>query len=105
MGKRDIERALRKQALQQESQTLRVQWAHYARGVKPAFAAADVAKQGWNWLKQHPAVPLAVVATVVVVKPALALRIGRGAWVGWQAWQRYRQFVGPVGGEPADKSP
>ena len=105
MAKREVERALKKQQLQIQSRQLRNDWEHHAQGVKPAFSAADTALRGLSWLRQHPAVPVAVVVAVVVVKPALVWRVGRGAWLGWQAWQRYRHLVLPSDEVAPEESP
>ena len=95
MAKRDVELALKKQQLQMQSRQSRDDWDRNVQGIKPAFAGADAVQRGWAWLRAHPAVPVAVVVAVVVVKPALVWRIGRGAWVGWQAWRRYRHLLVP----------
>lgn len=90
MGAGNVERALKKQRLQFESGRLREQATTYASGLAPAFAVAETVRAGWHWLKAHPAVPVAIAIVVVVVRPALAWRWGRRAWLGWKAWQRLR---------------
>jgi hypothetical protein len=95
MSARDVARALKKQRLQQDSQRLRDELAQHARGVAPVATAVDAARTGWRWLKAHPMVPVLLVTTVVVAKPALVWRVGKGAWAGWEAWKRWRHLVVP----------
>ena len=92
----NVERALKKQRLQLESQRLREQATTFASGMAPAFTAAEKMRTGWHWLKAHPAVPVGLAVAVIVVRPALAWRWGRRAWLGWKSWQRLRARIDGV---------
>lgn len=85
-----VDLALRKQALLQQSAALRQQATVQARGLAPAFALADAVRTAGRWLAAHPLVPLALVAGIAIVRPRVAFRWARRAWLGVQLWQRSR---------------
>ena len=89
----DIALTLRKQALLQESATLREDAIAHARGLAPAFAVADGVRAVGRWLAAHPLVPLAAVAGIAIVRPRVAYRWLRRAGLGVQLWQRGRNAL------------
>jgi hypothetical protein len=94
MTDRAIELALKKQRLQMQSAQLRDEMADYGRGIEPVFSLADLTHDAWIWIKQRPAIPLAVAVALMVARPRFVLRWGRRAWLGWQAVQRWRALAG-----------
>lgn len=105
MAVENVERALKKQRLQLESQRLREQATHHANGLVPAFTAAEKLRTGWYWLKAHPVVPLGLAVVLIVARPAVAVRWGRRAWLGWKALQRLRARIDNVELQVAQNSP
>lgn len=91
---RHVARALRKQALLQQSRQLRAQFAQQARPLRPWFDGVDRLRAGLRWLAARPAIPVAIVTAVLVARPrALGRWLGRG--VG--AWQLYRHWQAALG--------
>jgi hypothetical protein len=88
-----LELALRKQRLQIASESLRAEFGRYAAGLAPAFNAADCAVEGVRWLRRHPQLVVATTVALLVIRPKLAWRWGRRAFVGWQAWRKMRVFL------------
>jgi hypothetical protein len=83
------ERAL----LRVRSGLLRDQLAAEAEGWKNPLAMADRVVDGARWLRQHPEVPVGVVAVLAVTRPRVLLRwAGRGVWA-WQLWRRAKPHV------------
>jgi len=85
--------ALKKQRLQIESGELRDRFAGHARGLEPAFGAADALRDGLTWLRQRPAIPLGIFVAVLVARPRAAWRWGRRAFVAWRGWRRARNYL------------
>lgn len=92
----NVDRALKKQRLQLDSERLRVKATTYAAGLAPAFTAAETVRAGWRWLKAHPAVPVGLAVALMVARPAAAWRWGRRAWLGWKTFQRLRSRIDGV---------
>lgn len=93
MNARMLELALRKQRLQFQSDALREQWRQHARGLAPAFGAADRLRAGAGWLARHPAVLVGAGVAVAVARPRALWRwIRRGA-VAWQFWRNGQRWL------------
>lgn len=88
-----LELALRKQRLQIAGDGLRRDVARHAAGLTPVFTGADVAVEVVGCLRRHPEIMVAAGVALVVARPARAWRWGRRAYVGWQAWRRWRNFL------------
>lgn len=88
-----LELALKKQRLQIAGEALRRDVAHHATGLTPVFTGADVAVEVVRSLRRHPQVVVAVGVALIVARPKRAWRWGRRAFVGWQAWRRWRNFI------------
>jgi len=85
-----IELALKKQRLQLASAAQREAFAAYAKTWQPAFAVADQVRAGANWLRRHPALPVAVLVALLVARPRTLLRLAGRGWFIWQGWKRLR---------------
>lgn len=89
---RRIARALRKQALLQQSRRLREKLAQQAQPLTPWFHGIDRLRAGLRWLAARPAIPVAMLTALLVARPRAVVRwLARG--VG--AWQLYRQLHAP----------
>ena len=78
---------MRRQQLLRESADLRERLHAHALGLAPALTLAD---RGWatgRWLRDHPLVPAAALALLVLYRPRRLLRWGRRAWSAWR-WSR-----------------
>ena len=69
MSPRLVELALKKQRLKQKSAALREAFGAQAGSWSPAFAAADRVRTGFDWLRQHPALSIAVLVAFLVARP------------------------------------
>jgi len=88
-----LELALRKQRLQIAGETLRADFGHYAAGLAPACAGADLAVDTARWLRSHPQVIMAAVVALAVARPKRAWRWARRAFAGWQAWRKLSDLL------------
>jgi hypothetical protein len=88
-----LELALKKQRLQIAGDALRNDFAGYAKGLAPAFTAADCAVEGARWLRRNPQIVAATVVALVVIRPKRAWRLARRGFVGWQMWRKLRDFA------------
>ena len=99
---RDIDLALRKQALQQQSAVLRERLAGHAAAVAPALALVDEVRSGWRWVRDHPLVPLAAGLGLLLLRPRATFRLLRRGVVVWQIVRRFRRWSArprqPIGG-------
>ncbi len=93
MSARLLELALKKQRLQFRSDLLREQWRGYARGLAPAFGAADQVRAGYLWLRQHPEVVVGAGVAVVVARPRAVWRWLKRGVIAWQLWRKGRQWL------------
>jgi nitric oxide reductase large subunit len=88
-----LELALKKQRLQFKSDMLRQQWRSHARGLAPAFGAADRVLAGYVWLRRHPEVVVGVGVAVAVAKPRAVWRWFKRGVVAWQFWREGQQWL------------
>ena len=93
MSPTTLELALRKQRLRIASEGLRADFGDYAAGLRPVFTGADCAVEGARWLRRNPELVVAGAVVLIVVRPKSAWRWARRAFVGWQAWQKFRSLV------------
>ncbi len=93
-GERRIKLALKKQRLLLQSTAQRNDFARYAQPLQPLFGAADRAQAALRWLKQHPAIPVAVITALLVARPRGAFRWARRGWFAWQMISRLRAAPG-----------
>lgn len=90
MSPRLVELALKRQRLQLLSAAQRDAFGYHAKTWAPAFAAADQVRAGINWLRRHPALPVAVLVALLVARPRTLLRLAGRGWFVWQGWKRLR---------------
>lgn len=90
MSPRLVELALKKQRLQLQSAILRDAFAEQARAWAPAFAAADQVRAAINWLRRHPALPIALLVALLVARPRALLRLAGRGWLVWSGFKRLR---------------
>lgn len=93
MNARLLELALKKQRLQFRSDLLRQEWRAHARGLKPAFVAADRVRAGYLWLRRYPEVVVGAGVAVAVARPRAAWRWLKRGFVAWQFWRKGRQWL------------
>ncbi len=96
---RRIQLALKKQALLQKSAQQRHRLIEQSQPLLPLFALADRLQRGANWLKRHPALPVAALTALVAARPRTVFR-----WLqrGWLLWKMIRKLnpSSPQGKEP-----
>ncbi|MGE5451631.1 MAG: YqjK family protein [Acidobacteriota bacterium] len=94
-GQADL--ATRKLLLQQRSAVLReLLSVQLAQSIEPALTAADRVQAGGKWVKRHPAVVAAVVAALLVWRPAGVVKVAGKGWWLWQTWRRLQPVIWPV---------
>lgn len=94
---KERERALlqRQSLLLQRSALLRERWEQDAGAFAPSFAAADLAVDGWRWLRTHPEWPGGLLLLTLAVRPRRLWRWSwRAAWA-WRLWRRARPWAAP----------
>ena len=93
MNSTTLELALKKQRLQIAGESLRAEFGRYAAGLVPVFTGADCAVEGARWVRRNPQLVVAATVALLVIRPKSAWRWARRAFVGWQAWQKLRDFL------------
>jgi hypothetical protein len=93
MSARLLELALKKQRLQFRSDLLREQWREHARGLAPAFVAADRVQAGFAWMQRHPAVLVGAGVAIAVARPRAAWRWFKRGVLAWQFWRRGQEWL------------
>ena len=77
---------LRSEMLRLRSTELRLSMAPHSVVLQHHLAQADQLIAGLRWLRQHPALPLAGGALLLVLRPVRALRWGVQLWSAWRLW-------------------
>jgi len=93
MNRALLELKLKKERLLAESAARRSDLARHARGLEPVFRAADRVRDGVSWLRRHPALPVAVLAALVVARPRGIVRWARRGIVAWQVLRRANRWL------------
>jgi hypothetical protein len=88
-----LELALKKQRLQIANDALRDDFGRYATGLMPLFSGADLTVEGVRWARRNPQLVAAAGVAFLVARPKRAWRWARRAFIGWQMWQKLRQFI------------
>lgn len=88
-----LELALRKQRLQLAGDALRTDFGRHAAGLRPIFAAGDLAVDGACWLRRHPELVVGVGAALIVSRPKRVWRWAQRAFFAWQTWRRLHRLV------------
>lgn len=90
MNEKFIELAKRHGALKAQIDAQRRQLSRDVVPLESALARGDVALQGVDWLKHHPAAVGAAVAAVVLLRPRRAWRWAKRGFFLWRGWQALR---------------
>ena len=93
-----VEFALRKQRLQFRAEQQRTAIVGHIRRVESMLDVVDRARDGVHELRHHTPLLSAAALLLLVLKPRLALRVGRRAWVGWMVDRKLRPHLEPVRG-------
>jgi hypothetical protein len=88
-----FELALKKQRIQFASEQLRARFAYNTLIVPPLCDGVDQVRLGWRWLRQRPAIPVAIGVALVVSRPRGVWRWTRRAFGAWQTWRRARALL------------
>lgn len=88
-----LELALKKQRLLIACDGLRADFAGHAKGLAPAFGAADCVVEGAHWLRKHPQPIVAAVVALLVIRPKRAWLWARRGFFAWQAWRKLSGFL------------
>lgn len=79
-----------REQLRRRSAVLREQVVAQSAVLQPALTLADQVRGGMRWVRAHPGVVAAAVATLVVLRPRRALAWGLRAWSAWRLLGRVR---------------
>lgn len=93
MSQQLLELALKKQRLQMQAATQRLQVAQHLQVFAPAFAAIDSAQAAGRWLKAHPQWLAGAAVVVLVAKPRAAFRWLRRGFFAWRTLRRAREAL------------
>lgn len=88
-----VELALKKQRLQMQAATQRLQMAQHLQAFTPAFAVADSALSAGRWIKSHPQWLVGAAVVLLVARPRAAFRWLRRGFFAWRALRRARQAL------------
>lgn len=93
MNPRLLELGLKKQRLQMQAATQRLQMAQHLQGFAPVFAVADKVGAVVHWLGKHPQWLVGAAVVLLVARPRAAFRwLWRGFFV-WRALRRTREAL------------
>ena len=90
MKQRQLELALKKQALLLECAVQRQQLAQHAAGLKPLFAGADRGIEIVQWVRQHPLLLTGASVAALVLRPRFFWRLGLRGLYFWRLAQALR---------------
>jgi hypothetical protein len=93
-----VELALKKQRLQIRAEQQREDMLARLRGVESVLDVVDRARDGVRGLREQAPLLSAGVLLFVVLKPRLALRLVRRAWLGWMIYRKLGSRVAPLMG-------
>ena len=93
---RTVEFALRKQRLQLRAEQQRVAMLQGLERVESVLDVVDRAREGVKDLGRQAPLLTAGAALLVALKPRLALRIARRAWMGWMLYRKIGCGVAPL---------
>ena len=96
MSPRQVELALKRQRLQIRSAALRENFSACAAGWKPVLALADRGNAALQWLRRHPAAPVAALVALLVARPRMVLRWAQRGLFAWQMLRKLRELLAPA---------
>lgn len=93
MNPAELDVLLRQERLRQRSAMLRDRIGQDVQVLRRPLEAADAARAGLRWLREHPEVPVGLAVAAVVVRPSRVWHWGWRLWGAWQAWRRLQRWV------------
>lgn len=96
-----LELALKRQTLQLRAAEQRLTLRAELVALNPAFAVADTARAGWQWLKANPEWLVGGAVVLLVARPRAVLRWTRRGIVAWQLAREARRTLDAVSGATA----
>jgi hypothetical protein len=93
MNLRAIELALKRQRLQLRAAEQRLTLRRDLAALNPAFAVADTARAGWNWLRENPEWLVGGGVILLVARPRAVLRWTRRGLMAWQLAREVRRTL------------
>ena len=97
MNERLLELATRQGMLKARIDAQRQTLAQHAEPLESAFADADKAVAGVDWVKQNPLPVGVAVAVLAILKPSRAWRWAKRGVFVWRGWQGLRNSLAKVG--------
>ncbi|BAL26632.1 YqjK-like family protein [Azoarcus sp. KH32C] len=91
-----VEFALRKQRLQLRAEQQRAQLLQGLERVESVLDLVDRAREGVEGLGRRAPLLTAGAVLLIALKPRLALRIVRRAWIGWMLYRKIGRGVAPL---------
>jgi len=98
MNPQVIEFALRKQRLQMRAAQQRADMLGRLEGVESVLNLVDAMRDSVRGLREHAPLLSAGALLFVVLKPRLAFRLARRAWLGWMLYRRVGRGLAPLMG-------
>ncbi|ENO84939.1 YqjK family protein [Thauera linaloolentis] len=83
MDPRLVDIALRKQRLQLRAEAQRKDMVYRLSGIDAALGRIDAVRGHLSWAKGKAPLLSIGVLTILALKPRLALRVAKRAWLGW----------------------
>lgn len=96
MNPQIVEFALRKQRLQMRAEQQRADMLGRLEGIESVLNLVDAVRDSVSGLRQHAPLLSAGALLFVVLKPRLALRLARRAWLGWMVYRRIGHSLEPL---------
>lgn len=96
MNPRHVELALRKQRLQFDIEQQRTTLVAGIERIESLLGTVDRARDRALGLREHVPLLAALAFVVVLVRPRVALRVGRRAWFGWMLYRRLGRGLDPL---------
>jgi YqjK-like protein len=93
---RTVEFALRKQRLQLRAEQQRAEMLQGLEEVESVLDVVDRVREGVQGIGRQAPLLTAGAALLVALKPRLALRIVRRAWIGWVLYRKIGRGVAPL---------
>ena len=90
MKQRQLELALKKQALLLDCASQRQDFARHTAGLKPLFAGADRGIEFVQWARQHPLLIAGASAAAFILRPRFFWRMGLRGLYFWRLAQTLR---------------